>query len=762
MKINKIQINQFGKLKDYEIEFKDGLNIIYGDNEAGKSTLLTFIKTSLYGIASSKRSISENNRLKYMPWGEKKATGELHISEQAKEIIIKRSFASKKSSDSTEILNSVSGEIIKGIDESTPGKSILGIGEATFHKTSLIQQLSSGINKTDNDEILSHLTNLKGTGDADTSYEQAIKILEDYKKKITNTARKPGKLDILIDHKNELLEEKAHINNLHNNFKTRIRNNEFNIVEEVQHLIKYKKELGETIVEEIKNKANELNTIIRLIEKKQVDISNIKKSVDNLKGENFKIDYDMANAEIGKTKEELVRVEGYNEKLQNYKKELLNINILKKELVKLMNDYAGLKGFNAENENKAEKIIDLIQVLEASQNESDSVDDLKDKGKTDKKVTLITGGVAILTVIAGFFVNPLISPFVFIAAIIILGISVLNIVKSKKNIKEINKIAQKKQKTTNEIKKHYTSLYLISKAFENKTLSDIKEIIIQFRSKKSDLVKIETQINDKEKALLEYNIDDIKSKKEFSDSFIKRFYEKYNSNDVESVERKLAKYRNLENSTKEDSGKLDMLTNEINDLKKDGTIRNTDIKDEISMTYENHFLNMEQREQKVEERIKYFENEKRAVEHAIENMSSVFERFHTRFGADINKASGLVLNKLTNGKYSEMLITKEFDVKLKDEESKEIKSAEFFSNGTWDQIYFSLRMGIINSINEKTNKKVPLFLDDAFIQYDDKRLQSALEYLHNHSKDNQILLFTCQKREVEISRTFENINIIEI
>ena len=43
MKIKKLKINGFGKLKDKDIELKEGINIIYGKNEAGKSTLLKFI-----------------------------------------------------------------------------------------------------------------------------------------------------------------------------------------------------------------------------------------------------------------------------------------------------------------------------------------------------------------------------------------------------------------------------------------------------------------------------------------------------------------------------------------------------------------------------------------------------------------------------------------------------------------------------------------------------------------------------------------------
>ena len=51
MKINKIKINSYGKLKNKEINLENNLNIIYGQNESGKSTLLKFILNIFYGAS---------------------------------------------------------------------------------------------------------------------------------------------------------------------------------------------------------------------------------------------------------------------------------------------------------------------------------------------------------------------------------------------------------------------------------------------------------------------------------------------------------------------------------------------------------------------------------------------------------------------------------------------------------------------------------------------------------------------------------------
>ena len=50
MKIKEIKINNYGILKNKKINFENKLNIIYGKNESGKSTLLNYIKNIFYGI----------------------------------------------------------------------------------------------------------------------------------------------------------------------------------------------------------------------------------------------------------------------------------------------------------------------------------------------------------------------------------------------------------------------------------------------------------------------------------------------------------------------------------------------------------------------------------------------------------------------------------------------------------------------------------------------------------------------------------------
>ncbi|WP_334073317.1 MULTISPECIES: AAA family ATPase [Paenibacillus] len=52
MRLEKLQVQGFGHLQDKEIELKGPVTVLYGPNEAGKSTLLGFVRAMLFGIPS--------------------------------------------------------------------------------------------------------------------------------------------------------------------------------------------------------------------------------------------------------------------------------------------------------------------------------------------------------------------------------------------------------------------------------------------------------------------------------------------------------------------------------------------------------------------------------------------------------------------------------------------------------------------------------------------------------------------------------------
>ena len=60
MRFLDLYISGFGKFHDTAVSFEDGLNVIYGKNEAGKSTIHTFIRGMLFGIERQRGRAARN------------------------------------------------------------------------------------------------------------------------------------------------------------------------------------------------------------------------------------------------------------------------------------------------------------------------------------------------------------------------------------------------------------------------------------------------------------------------------------------------------------------------------------------------------------------------------------------------------------------------------------------------------------------------------------------------------------------------------
>ena len=69
------------------------------------------------------------------------------------------------------------------------------------------------------------------------------------------------------------------------------------------------------------------------------------------------------------------------------------------------------------------------------------------------------------------------------------------------------------------------------------------------------------------------------------------------------------------------------------------------------------------------------------------------------------------------------------------------------SVGTIEQLYLSLRLSMVEELSEE---KMPIILDEVFAYYDSQRLKNILEFINDKFKNHQIIIFTCTNREKDI------------
>ena len=117
------------------------------------------------------------------------------------------------------------------------------------------------------------------------------------------------------------------------------------------------------------------------------------------------------------------------------------------------------------------------------------------------------------------------------------------------------------------------------------------------------------------------------------------------------------------------------------------------------------------------------------------------------------------IDKISNGKYKNVRINTLGEIIVEDKNGEYI-NADNLSLGTIDQLYLSLRLA---SIEEITKEKMPIILDESFAYYDNERLENILKYLSEEYKENQVIIFTCTKREIEfLNKLNINYNFIEL
>ena len=98
MNINEARIFNFGKLQNTVFSFTPGINVIYGENEAGKSTLHDFLTAMLFGMEKGKgRAAAGEKYARYEPWhAPSYYSGALRFSVEGKPVYLERNFYHKE------------------------------------------------------------------------------------------------------------------------------------------------------------------------------------------------------------------------------------------------------------------------------------------------------------------------------------------------------------------------------------------------------------------------------------------------------------------------------------------------------------------------------------------------------------------------------------------------------------------------------------------------------------------------------------------
>lgn len=133
-----------------------------------------------------------------------------------------------------------------------------------------------------------------------------------------------------------------------------------------------------------------------------------------------------------------------------------------------------------------------------------------------------------------------------------------------------------------------------------------------------------------------------------------------------------------------------------------------------------------------------------AVELAAGEIEGLAREFCEDVEDSLNEEVSRYVSAITEGKYDSVRVDEKGELHVL-AEGKEV-SPDALSRGTLEQFYLALRLAVGNIVMKE--ETMPIFLDETFVMYDDKRLAQTLKVLAGLNR--QVLLFTCQKREMEV------------
>ncbi len=790
MIIKKIFINAFGKLENYSLDLQPGMQVLCAENEFGKSTLIQFIKIMFFSrCVGEKASIKDKElRKKYAPWSGLPMGGSIefiyhdHLYKLQKDIHFE-----SPSKDVTVLKNLTLGSTINLGKKEEVGEYLFGIDVKSFEKSSYISttgkidfEITSTAKDTLSEKILASVSDLyEENGSKDLAIKRINEAIKDLKPsrgtggKIFAAQLQINELNTAI-HKAQSLEE--------NNAKLTGELEKIKLLRQEQRDLTTKLESHEnflkiTNIKRILEMATKKDGIIAKIGLPENTIHSLSNTLNN--------HIEKININISKS-DELKNILDLNKNnsspISSAEFENLNLKIKSKEsyekILKKIEDI--LNTYNSHNEKYENRLFKLR--------------------KNQKNFLFMGVSCSLIAFVLGLALKaPLLGFGVSTALILAFAYfffkykNYSNSLKTKKmqndvqyqeNLIQILKESQHYENFENKFSCENldakSALELALHTFEKAFLNEQEEISQMLKSKNCSSVQsycenyaksssfnqikqsYEKQIECTEKLkseLINYvsqytPTSNFKKATSFTENLI------LSSKNIKELENKISYELNFLGFSLEDIPNLSNYVNQFKDKKDINIITKQEahaLKERLAelsrLDLENKYIQIKQSikspnenisdlSKKLETRKLNLENMQMHLESlqvALNTLNETSEELRKYFNPKLNSRASEIFTQLTNNKYSSINIDKNYSISI-NSNFKDYK-CENFSNGTIDQAYLALRIAIAELISNKSH--IPIILDDAFMQYDDSRLEAAFRFLKNYSNNTQIIVFTC-------------------
>ena len=765
MKINSIYISAFGKLKDFTLDLSDGFNVIYGENENGKSTVMAFIKMMFYGSGRKVQQIAGNPRLKYLPWDGAPMGGRIIFEHSGHIYRLEREFKKSDSTDRITLYDTDSGKEVP--TDGNVGLQFFGIGADAFERSMFVGNIGApeASEKADG-ELSSRLSNTVLTGDEDTSYQTVVTRLQNAAFSLVS---KSGRTGSMVKNNEELKslreqiklaelrdEKRAGLNTEANELKNKLKDadsrlKQLKAVLERENDIKSAEKLTEYLQK--KDELDRLQESITLTDGSVVDDIFVKK-------------LDFCLSKLSSAEEKCREIE------QNIKKLEENAALLSSENTQETKEKLGVANERL-NELKAQKTAledKDRKLLENCEEAESDVTVAANKKRAFNPALLFSGlFVAVLGVLLMILAT-------LYGGIAVLGIgAVLSVLGFVIRPADKNAI-ERANRTLSQIKSELL-----------KNSGDITRIQGEISETAGQISLLTAALNTDAAAIAEQkaglsaavsSLDEAKQNKAQAEADLSALAQRLSvDGDPESVRARLPELEKLSQKQKELKLRLSYLSGDLgaisyeeakaklNSILSDGG-EDTDfdaarekaeqtaeeinrITAELSEVLTRIKTEFSQGESvdslraKAEVVIENLTAQKLvydATQTALSELNESFAEVRRGYGSALEKRTLEIFSRLTGGRYAAMEISKNLEMKVEQSGVFGTRELDYLSAGTTDQAYLSLRLAMCEFICDEA---MPILLDDVLCQYDDRRTDEATAFLAEYSKERQTVLFTC-------------------
>lgn len=683
MKIKNIKVNAYGNIENKDINLEEGINIIHGANESGKSTLLNYIISIFYGISRNKDGKALSDYEKYKPWNSNEFSGRISYKlENGEKYEIFRDFNKKNPKIYNDKLEDISDRF--ETDKKDGSKFFIeqmGIDKQMYLSTVVSTQEEVRLNEKNQNMLIQKIANLAGTGEDNVSYKKAlIKLQEKIRDEIgTNkTSQKPINIieKEIVEINNKIVETEKY------------RNRKYEIDAEKEQILSELKELEQQkqILQELQNSMKSEEETKNRLEIRE------KNRKDNI-------------AKINELTNQKNTINAESERVQSAKNHLQDI----------------IKGHK-------ENIEKLNSEIEKIANEKEET---QEKEKPSISFIVITVVLAIALICSIILIkNYIVSGILGVAIIANIVFYVINKNKQKVNKAKLReKINQEKQYKREKLENQKQQII----ANVNTTEKELEKQEEEEKQVNSELSMLKGQI-----ILLQKNNEKITEEIEQDNKAIK---EESNKNKQQIIEKYKDKNINDLLYINDYQNYISKIEETINNNRI--RIKGLEIEYNTIVPQLDEMVVLEEKREADKEKLAELREKESIINIAIENLMDAYEEMKTTITPKFTKNLSESIQKISSNKYNKVTINDENGMIIENNRGEYVEAIKL-STGTIDQLYLALRLSMIDELSKEN---LPIILDESFAYSDNNRLKNMLQYLTSDLNNHQTIIFTCTDRE---------------